>query len=62
MIHYLLLFIFDKNSPIDTQNEGRSVILEVIVELGISMLRRKWLSLIFGAELNLDVIFGWIGF
>jgi len=62
MIHNFLLVIFDQNPLIYPQNEGRSVVLEVIIELGIGMLWRERLSLIFWAELNLDVIFGGIRF
>ena len=57
MIHQLLLLIFDKNSPVNTQLEGGSEIPAIEIELWESVFWREGVSLKFRAELKFDVIF-----
>ncbi len=61
MIHNLLLFVLDEDAAIYAKDEGRGVVLPIIVELGVDELRWHRVALVFGAEEQLDVVFGRVG-
>jgi hypothetical protein len=51
VIHDLLLFVLDEDPAVDTQDEGRSVELLIIVVFGVGVLGGQGLALVLGAEL-----------
>jgi hypothetical protein len=58
MIHDLLQIVFIKYSAVYTEYEGSSVVFTIIVVLGIGVFWRHGLSLIFGAKLLAEIVFG----
>jgi hypothetical protein len=60
VVHELLLLIFDENSLVDTEDEGRGVVLPIVVVFWESVFGRERVSLKFGTERHLDVKSGWV--
>lgn len=56
VVHDLLLLVLDEHPPVHAQDEGRSVVLPVIVELRVDELGWHRFTLILGTEEQLDVV------
>jgi hypothetical protein len=56
------LLVFNEDPAVDTKDESRGVELAIIVVFWIGVFWREWFSLILGAELKFDVIFGRVPF
>lgn len=61
VVHDLLLLVLEQHPPVHSEDEGRSVVLAVVVELGVDELGRHGFSLVLGAEEQLDVVLGRVG-
>lgn len=62
VVHELLLFIFEKDPAVDSEDESRCIELLIVVVFGVDLFWREGFSLILGAEEEFDVIFGRVAF
>lgn len=58
VIHEFLLFVLEKDPPVNAKDEGGGIKLAIVVILRVGVFWREGLSLELGAEQKFYIIFG----